>query len=400
MNIEEIQDLLKQNNLDGWLLYDFRKSNPLAWSICGVKNGTHCTRRWAVWIPSSGEPVKIVHAIEQHTLQHLNFRTITYSNKDSWRDALENVLQQVNTVAMEYSPNNDIPVVSFVDAGTKELVESFDVKVVSSADCSQAIDSVWTKDQLIENLETAKLLRAAMMDSFQFVREKLQRNQMVTEFDVQQNITRYFGENGLYSDDEPIVAIGPNAANPHYAPTPTLNSEIKIGDVLLIDMWAKTTKSNSTYADITWMAYCGETVPQKVADVFSLIKNGRDAALKLVQERFANSIDVMGYEIDDACRNVIENAGFGDKFIHRTGHNITTVTHGSGANIDNFETHDTRKILRGTSFSIEPGIYIDGEMGQRTEIDVVIDFDGKVLVPSEPIQQDVLPLLSSTIQLK
>ncbi len=394
MDIKAIQTVLQQNNIDAWALYDFRGSNNIAWKILGLAPDTHCTRRWLVIIPATGTVKKIVSKVEAHTLNVVDAEAVLYGNMIEWRTDVVQELKQFNTIAMEYSPNCDLPVVSKVDAGTIEWLKSEGLNIVSSADVAQHFQAVWTREQFDENLNTATVLRESMMDAAEFLKEKLRKKQYVTEFDVQQNIVRYWNENGLWSDSDPIVAIGPNASNPHYCPTPQVNSPITIGDTILIDMWAKTEKSTSTYADITWMFYAGDVVPDRVEELFTVISDGRDAALKLVQERFTTGKPIMGYEVDDACRDVIQRAGYGEYFIHRTGHNIAEETHGSGANMDNFETHDTRRILPGTSFSIEPGIYIPGDIGLRTEIDVVIDFDGNVLVPSEPIQEHVIALLA------
>ncbi|MBL7998469.1 MAG: M24 family metallopeptidase [Candidatus Kapabacteria bacterium] len=381
-------------SMDAWLLYDFRGSNSIAWKILNMPQHSHCTRRWAIVIPRSGSPKKIVHAIEQHTLSHLAWDEIVYSERSTWSDALRAALDGCSTVAMEYSPDCSIPVVSKVDAGTIELIRGLDKTVVSSADIAQHFQAVWSELQFTDNLTTATLLREAMMDAFDFLRQKCMKKAYVTEFDVQQNIVRFYQEHGLQSDSEPIVAIAKNASSPHYCPTPEINSPITIGDTVLIDMWAKSEMLGSTYADITWMAHCGTTVPERDALLFGIIRDARDAALSIVRERFSSGIKLYGYEVDDAARAVITNAGFGEYFIHRTGHNIGEETHGAGANMDNYETHDTREILRGTSFSIEPGIYIPNDIGLRTELDVVIDSAGNVLVPSEPTQDAIVALLA------
>lgn len=396
--IATIQTLLRESSISAWLLYDFRGSNSIAWSVLGIPPESHCTRRWAVVIPAVGEPIKLVHAIENFTLDCVPAREIIYSNRTGWVDELTNIIQQFPTLALEYSPNNDIPTVSKVDAGTVELLRSLGANLHSSADLIQKIQAVWSDEQKSENLSTtAPLLRIIMMQAFQYVRANILAEQPLTEYQVQQFILQLFDKHELDTDHPPIVAIGKNAASPHYGPTEEQHSPITKGDVLLIDMWAKGKSPMSVFADITWMGYVGEEVPERAAELFAVIAAGRDAAVSLVRERFAQGVPVYGFEVDDACRKVIESAGYGAYFIHRTGHSITHEIHGAGANMDNFETCDRRQIIPNTSFSVEPGIYITGEIGLRTEIDVVIGGAGDVIVPTEPIQTKILPLLATEV---
>ncbi|MBS1537044.1 MAG: aminopeptidase P family protein [Bacteroidetes bacterium] len=396
MNLSNIQTLLKHIGVDAWFLYDFRGSNSIAWDILSIPPATHCTRRWAVIIPAKGQPIKLVHAIENFTLECVHAREIQYSNRHQWLSELENIIKQYPNIALEYSPNNDIPTASKVDGGTVELLRLLGANLHSSADIIQHIQAVWSPEQMEENCnETAPKLRSIMMEAFLFIRDSIFAEKHITEFDVQKLILELFEQNDLLTDHPPIVAIGKNAASPHYGPTEELHSPIHLGDVVLIDMWATANTPKSTFADITWMGYVGENVPERVQKLFSIIAEGRDAAVELVNQRFTEGQPVYGYEVDDACRKVITDAGYGTYFIHRTGHSITHEIHGSGANIDNFETCDRRQILPNTSFSIEPGIYITDSIGLRTEIDVVISENGEVLIPSEPIQRKVLPLLAT-----
>ncbi len=390
--LNRIRHLLDQYGIDAWVLYDFRGSNPLAQKICHVSPKAHCTRKWAVVVPRSGEAVKIVSAIEAHTLEHLPCREVRYARRSEWTDAVAAAVKDCATVAMEYSPMAAIPVVSRVDAGTVEWIRSLGPVVVSSADMAQELQAVWSEGQRKENEKTSFLVRAAMMDAMQFLGDKIRRNQYVTEYDVQQNIVRFFEQNDLLTDHDPIVAIATNAANPHYAPTVEHNAPIGKNQLVLIDMWAKGTSEDSTYADITWMCHTGAAPSDREREIFSIVRDARNAAFNLVCDRFHQGLPLFGYEVDDAARTVIESAGFGEYFIHRTGHNIGEETHGAGANMDNFETHDTRRVLPGTSFSIEPGIYIAGEIGVRSEISVVIDDAGTVIVPSQPVQEEIVCL--------
>ncbi len=396
MNLIIIQSLLKKLGVDAWFLYDFRGSNSIAWDILSIPPATHCTRRWAVVIPATGEPIKLVHAIENFTLDSVDARQIMYSNRHEWMDELQKIVEKFPRLALEYSPNNDIPTVSKVDGGTIEILRSLGAELYSSADIVQHIQAVWSEKQMDENInETAPKLRSIMMEAFLFIRDSIFAEKSITEFDVQQLILELFKQNDMLTDHPPIVAIGKNAASPHYGPTETNYSPIVNGDVVLIDMWATANTPKSTFADITWMGYVGETVPVRVEKLFSIIAAGRDAAVALAKERFTINRPVYGYELDDACRSVIDDSGYGKYFIHRTGHNITHEIHGAGANIDNFETCDRRQLLPNTSFSIEPGIYISADIGLRTEIDVVISGSGEILIPSEPIQQKVIPLLAT-----
>ncbi len=390
LDIPRIQNLLRERDLDAWMIYDFRGNNSIAWKICDIKPHAHCTRRWAVIIPRSGEACKVVSAIEAHTLGHLDIPERRYSNAVEWEAHVKAILPTSGKIAMEYSAMNALPVVSKVDAGTVEWLRAMGHSIHSSADLTQELQAVWTTQQLEENLRTAEIVRATMMDAMTFIKEKLHRKQRVTEFDVQQHIVRSFEENDLQSDSEPIVAIAANASSPHYAPEPERNSAIGDNDLVLIDMWAKGPHEWSTYADITWMCHTGSSASPQQQEIFTVVRDARNAALKLVRERFAIGKELRGYEVDDAARAVINAAGYGQYFIHRTGHNIGEETHGAGANMDNFETHDDRLLLRGTSFSIEPGIYIPGTIGVRSEISVIIDAQGSVLVPSEPIQQELI----------
>lgn len=393
-NLAPLQEALRRAGIDAWALYDFRGTNDLAWTMLDVPSDAHCTRRWMVVVPANGTPVKIVHRMEQAPLAHLAIEQITYDTRASWHDALGKALRGRTTVAMEYSPMNEIPVASKVDAGTVECVRSFGVDVVSSADIAQQFTAVLSEQQLAGAAISGGQLRDIITDAFRLIRTSIISGARITEYDVQQAILDDMKRRGLVTDSPPIVAIGPNAASPHYAPSFMQSSEIGPDMVVLIDAWCKSDAPGAVYADLTWVGYTGVAIPEDVARSFAMIVEGRDAALALVSERFAAGTPVHGYEVDDACRSVIAAAGMGSAFIHRTGHNITTEVHGPGVNMDNYETHDTRHILPGTMFSIEPGVYIPDMLGLRTEIDVVITRDGSVTVPSAPLQTTILPLLA------
>ncbi|MCU0428288.1 MAG: M24 family metallopeptidase [Candidatus Kapabacteria bacterium] len=397
MNLSKIQSILREDGIDAWLLYDFRHSNPIAWQTLALQPETHCSRRWAVIIPAEGEVIKIVNGIEVHTLGTVQAKEIRYATRNDWESAITGALQGKKRIALEYSPNNAIPVVSWVDAGTVEWLRSQGFTLESSAEIVQKYSAVWSNEQFEENKTTAKLLRTVMMRTLEYVREHVLAGKPVTEYQVQQEAGRYFEEYNLTSYSLPSVSVNENSANPHYQPTAEQSATLKQGDVLLVDMWAKPKTPQGVYSDITWMAFLGEQVPERPAMLFDTIAAGRDAALNLLRETIPNGKAVRGCDVDDACRAVVEKAGFGQYFIHRTGHSITTETHGSGANIDNFETQDIRRIIPMTSFSIEPGIYIPGEIGLRSEIDIVVSEQGEIIVSGGSPQKELLPLLAKDL---
>lgn len=394
--LEQLQAAIQSTDADAWVLYDFRGQNSIAHTLLQLEPNAHCTRRWMVVIPAVGKPCKIVHRMERLPLQHLDIDEYVYSTKDEWARLLTNTLVPYKTLAMEYSPNNNIPVVSKVDAGTIEMIRGLGNTVVSSGNIAQMFTSVLTQEQLAGAREAAKIVRAAIYHGFEFIRNNLLRHEPITEYEVQQQILGFLDDRDFITDTPPIVAIAPNAAMPHYAPTPHGSAVILHDMPVLIDCWAKQKTNGAVFADLTWVGYTSDNVPDQVAAPFTCIANARNAAIALVRERFASNQPVRGYEVDDACRNVITKAGLAEHFIHRTGHNITTEIHGPGVNMDNYETHDNRNILPGMSFSIEPGVYFPGLLGLRTEIDIVVDHNGAVEVPSEPMQHSVLPLLSET----
>jgi Xaa-Pro aminopeptidase len=400
MDISRIQTILREQSLDAWYLYDFRGSNQIAWQTLGLPPETHCSRRWAVIIPAEGEPIKIVNGIETHTLGVVQANELLYANRSQWEEATRKALAGKRRIALEYSPNNAIPVVSRVDGGTVEWLRSLGFELVSSADIVQLYSAVWTRKQMDDNKRTAKLLREAMADALAFTRARILAGEPVREYDVQARVGDFFTANGLTSYALPSVSVNANSANPHYQPTAEQSALIRLGDTLLIDMWAKQREADSTYSDITWMAYIGETAAERPASLFALIAEARDAAFDFVRERFEKKLTTRGCDVDDVCRNVIDKAGYGRYFIHRTGHNIGTETHGPGANIDNYETNDIRPLIPMTSFSIEPGVYIPGDIGLRTEIDVVIEENGEALITGGAPQKELLPLLAPELDIQ
>lgn len=303
---------------------------------------------------------------------------------------LRKILKGLKSVAMEYSPGNAIPYVSTVDAGTVEMVRTAGAQVVSSANLVQRFEACWTDEQAADNFETAKHLREIVDLVFGFLKQKLGSGGSTTEYEVQQFMLKEFERRGIWTESDPNCSVNGNAANPHYEPTREVHSAVQKGDFVLIDLWAKKKKDRSVYADITWTGVMSEGVPEEVQKVFQAVKAGRDAALKAVKDAFGSGKEIRGCDVDDAARSVIEKAGYGEYFIHRTGHSIGEVIHGNGANMDNLETRDERRVIPGTSFSIEPGVYLPGKFGVRSEIDVYISPKKEVIVTGLPVQEQVL----------
>ncbi|MFZ1976734.1 MAG: M24 family metallopeptidase, partial [Bacteroidota bacterium] len=383
--IERIQEALRTEDMDGWLLYNFRDSNIFAKNILSLPPHIMCTRRYYYFIPSQGKPRKLVHRIEEWNLDTLPGDKTVYLSWQSLHEGLKKILHGTKLVAIEYSPFCAIPYVATVDAGTIELVKSAGVQLVSSANLIQRFESIWDGEQRDGCFESAIHLRQIVDVAFGFIREKLQSASPVTEFDVQQCMLAEFEKRGLTSGDAPNCSVNANAANPHYEPAKDIFTKIKKGDIVLLDLWAKKKVPRSVYADITWMGYAGESVPDEYERIFQIVKGGRDAALNFIRSSFAAGKTIHGYEVDDAARNFITGEGFGEYFVHRTGHSIGEEVHGTGANMDNLETHDERILIPETCFSIEPGIYFRDRFGVRSEIDVYISKEKEVIVPGLPI---------------
>lgn len=391
LQLSTIQQLLTEFNCDGWFLYDYRRSNPIAHRLLNLSTTGHFTRRFGVWIPRQGTPVSVISCIESHLFDNLSWERRLYRIHYEWCQHLASLLSNQHRIATEYSPYGELPAVSYLDAGTAEFLRSLGVELISSAELIQHLEAIWTSEQIADNLITAQKLRRIMMSAIEYA-GTLARNPGNTEYDVQTFICHAFEEEGLITDHPPIVANGVNTANPHYTPEPLTSAAIQPDSPLLLDMWAKSTAPHATYADITWTIWLGTSPPLEAQHIAQIAINARDAAITLVQQRFSHQQPLAGYEVDDAARQVISAAGYGEYFIHRTGHNIGTEVHGFGANMDNYETHDTRLVLCGTSFSIEPGIYLPNRYGFRTECNVIIDHAGNVLIPTKPLQEDLITI--------
>lgn len=385
--IERIQAELARLGLDGWLFYDFHGHNDIAVRFLGLKG--IMTRRSFYFIPKAGTPTAFAHAIEHGPTAGLPGRKFYYSSYRLLEEELRRVLTGVKRVAMEYSPMGRLPYVGKVDAGTVELVRSFGVEVVTSADLVARFDACLSAEQIALHREAAGHLNRIKDEAFALIARKLSGGERITEYDVARFMMDKFQMFGMVTVDSPICAVGPNGGNPHYEPTKEVHRDIRKDDLIVLDLWARHDRPDGVYADITWMAYAGETVPELYANQFAVICRARDAAVDSIKRRWGQG-DVFGYDVDDACRKVIVDGGLGEHFIHRTGHSITDSVHGPGPNIDNLETEDRRRLLVGHLFSVEPGVYFE-QYGMRTEIDVLITAAGPE-VTTQPVQQQIIRL--------
>jgi Xaa-Pro dipeptidase len=391
--IAAIQDALgDMDSVDGWLFYDFRGSDPLAYRVLLLDPTQHVTRRWYYWIPTRGEPVKLLHMIEPHVLDELPGQVQQYVSWEQQRLLLASLLRGRRKIAMQYSPFNAVPYLSRVDAGTVELIRSFGLEVVTSADLVQQFEAVWTDAQLESHRYAVTALRNIVDEAFAHVASCVTNERRLSEYDLQQFILSRIRDAGMTTSSAPIAAVDAHSADPHYGPTSSSSSLITRDNLVLIDLWAKQTAPGSVYGDITWTGYTGTDVPAKQRIIFEYVRRGRDAALSFVQDQVAIGRFPCGWEVDDICRTTIRTAGYGDFFIHRTGHSIGEEVHGNGANIDNLETQDSRRLLPRTCFSIEPGIYLPGEFGIRSELDVYVS-EREAVVYGLPLQTEIVSLL-------
>lgn len=387
----EIQQALRSANLDGWLLYDFRGLNPIAARLAGLPPEGHFSRRWAYWIPAHGQPAWLLHRIEMGPFRERPERLVGYVSWQELRQALRELLGDARRIAMEYSPENAIPYVSRVDAGTIELLRSLGYDVVSSADLVQLVEARWTPAQLAQHRTTARQLNQIKDEFFAWLSHQLQAGHTPSEVEGQQFVMDRFAALDLVTDHPPIVGVNQHSADPHYAPTVERQLAVTPGDFVLLDLWAKPNQPDGVFADITWTAVAAAQPTAYQKEIFDTVARARDTAVQFIQQRIAAGEPIHGYEVDDACRAVITAAGYGPQFIHRTGHSIDTSTHGNGVNMDNLETEDRRHLIPGIAFSIEPGIYL-AEFGVRSEINVYVG-DGFAEVTTQPVQREIVTLL-------
>jgi len=390
LKIDEVQKDLRAAKLDGWLFYDFRGRDPIALRILDLPPGMR-TRRWFYFIPAKGTPKKLVHKIETHSLAALPGDTLYFSAHNELTGNLKKILGRAKKIAMQYSAKNAIPYVSMVDAGTIELVRATGVKILTSADLVQKYEACWTPAQLQSHLSAGRAIDAIVQGAFAHAAKSVREKSPITEYDLQQWILSKFVEAGLETEEGPDVAVNENASDPHYGPSREKSSAIKEGDLLLLDVWGKLKTPGSVYYDITWVGYLGAKVPDKFAKVFKVVREARDRGVNMILENAKARKPLQGWQIDDATRAVIDKAGYGKYFFHRTGHNIGQSVHGNGVNIDGLETRDERHLIPGTCNSIEPGIYLP-EFGIRSEVDVYID-EREARVTGA-VQTEILALLA------
>jgi Xaa-Pro aminopeptidase len=390
LDVQAVQKDLKAANLDGWLFYDFRGRDPIAQRILQLPPGMR-TRRWFYFVPTKGQPRKLVHKIESESLAALPGETLYYAGQNELQQNLEELVGDARSIAMQYSPRNAIPYVSMVDAGTVELVRSVGPKIFSSADLVQKYEACWTPEQLESHIAAGEIVDRIIREAFQLAAKGARDGKPLTEYVLKQWILKEFDGAGLMADEGPDVAVGPNASDPHYGPVEGKSSPIREGELLLLDVWAKKKTPGSVYYDVTWTGFLGAKVPEEYAKVFAVVREARDKAVGLIQSAIAKGRPLQGWQVDNAARSVINDAGYGEYFFHRTGHNIGESVHGNGANMDGLETRDSRHLIARTCTSIEPGIYLR-EFGIRSEVNVYIG-EGEAHVTGA-VQQEMLPLLA------
>lgn len=379
-DLKATQTALRASGADAWLFCDFRGSDKLAYEVLGIDPHGHFTRRWYYLVPKSGAPRKLVHAIESGLIDHLPGSKSTYFSRATLEPGLRALLKGAKTVAMQYSHNNNMPTVAFADAGTVEWVRSFGVKVVSSAELVQRMYATIDAEAFASHVRAGKHVQKIKDDAFKLIFDRVSRRKNITEYEVARFILDRFKAARLTCDGSiPIVGANAHAADPHFEPSAKNSPRFKKGDRVLIDLWAREDSPSGIYYDITWCGFCGAKAPADYVKTFGIVIAARDAAVALVEKRIAAKKVLKGYEVDDACRAVIERAGLGKSFIHRTGHSIGRQVHGSGVNMDGLETRDDRHVLPGSLFSIEPGIY-RGAVGVRTELDVYVDFQNQIQI--------------------
>ena len=392
MDVVKIQKVLNKNEYGGWLLYDFHNRDPLAMNIAGMDSHKFSSRRWFYFIPANGEPVTLASVVEQTMLDHLPGKKLTYRAWKELHAQIKAMLGGQKTIAMNYSPLNHIPYVSMVDAGTIELIRHLGYEIVSAADLIQEFESIISESGFQSHAAAGERVLKIKDEAYAKIAEAIHTATTLSEYELQQYIMGRFEEEGLTCEGHgPIVGINEHPADPHFEPKREGSYIFKPGDTVLIDLWAKEKSAGAIYYDVTWCGYIGENPPPKYVEIFNTVRDARNAAKLFVESRFEEGKPCFGWEVDDVCRAVIENAGYGEYFVHRTGHSIGTSVHGNGANIDNLETKDERQLIAGICFSIEPGIYLEGDMAVRTEINVCILPDGTVKVFGD--EQDHLILV-------
>lgn len=389
--LEQVQQAIGDFGCDGWLLYDFRGNNVLARRILDLEQREVGSRRFLYYVPAKGQPQKLVHRIESAALDHLPGNKQVYLRWQELEAGIAQILGGARRVAMEYSPRGGNPYVSRVDAGTIELVQSTGAEVISSGDLVQRFEAAWDDAQWDMHLEAARHTQTAFETAYAAIAAGVRRRGSIRESEVQRAILDHFRAHRLVASHPPIVAVGPHSGDPHYEITPATDAEIRSGDFVLIDLWAKLDEPRAVYSDLTQVGFVGRQPPDPHVRVFDIVAAARDAAIRCVREAFAGNRPLQGWQVDQAARDVIDAAGHGAHFVHRTGHSIGQETHGNGANMDNLETNEQRLVLPRTCFSIEPGIYLP-EFGVRSEVNVFVDSRGAVHVTGGPPQTAIRPI--------
>ena len=392
-DLERIQSALNDLNVDAWLLCDFRGSNVLARRVLQLADDQMGSRRCFYCIPREGQPHKLVHRIESDVFDHLPGEKTIYLKWQELEAGIESLVNGHSRIAMEYSPRNANPYISKVDAGTIELVRSFGPEIVPSGDLIQSFEATWDDEQWQMHLEAATHTNTAFDAAWQFIADQVHSNGAVEESAVRDVIMNHFAKHSMTTYHPPIVGVGPHSGNPHYETGTGENTTIREGDFVLIDLWAKMDRPRSVYSDLTRTGFVGTEVPEQYTKIFNIVAAARDAAIDCVRQAYAEGRPLQGWEVDQACRSVIEEAGYGEFYVHRTGHSIGQEVHGNGANLDNLETREDRLVMKRTCFSVEPGIYLP-EFGVRSEVDVFVDGDGQVHVTGGELQTEVLPILT------
>jgi len=397
--VGRIQEALREEGIPAWLLFDFHGSNPIARKVVGMASGPEgpkTTRRWFYLVPADGEPVKVVHRIEPTALDHLPGPSLVYLRWQELRDALKEAFGRVpgagRTVAMEYSPDAALPYLSRVDAGTVEMVRAAGASVVSSADLAQRFDGALAPEAREEHKRAGLHVNGIIAAAFARVRDKIRVDAWITEDRLQSWILAQFEAEGIVADDPPTVAVNDHTSDPHFTTRMEHDRFLKRGDFLLIDAWGKRSRPGSVYADYTQVAMIDSSVPDKHAEVFAVVRDARDAAIEAVRRALRAGTPIRGCDVDDAARSVIQARGYGDRFLHRTGHSIGEEVHANGVHLDNLETRDERRLIDGTLVSVEPGIYLP-EFGIRSEVNLLID-RGEAIVTTEPYQREIPALLA------
>jgi Xaa-Pro dipeptidase len=371
MELEKIQREIAAQKLDGWLFFDHHQRDPLAYRVLGLPSARMATRRWYYLIPAQGDPAGLEHRIESGMLAALPGKKTPYASWTEQIEGLRALLGGLKRVAMQYSPNCAIPYVSMVDAGTVELVRSLGLEVVSSAELIQAFEARWTPEALESHLEAGRRVDSVRAAAFALVRERSRNGAALSEYELQRFVRDSFAKAGLVTDHGPIVGVNANASNPHYEPTEAASAPIRRGDFVLLDMWAKLDRPGATYYDITWTGFCGDNPTDEMRNVFAVVTGARDAAIARVTNATTVGQDLRGFEVDDAAREFIKSRGYAAYFTHRTGHSIGQEVHGNGANMDNLETHDERRVAPWSCFSIEPGVYLPA-FGVRSDVNMFV----------------------------